>query len=455
MKQDPALSWSPDGRWMAFAEKPAESRPAHIVRISLETAQKQPLTSPPDSSLGDFYPSFSPDGTLLAFVRSATGEGTAGNLDVWVQPLGTGRARPLTAGSYDLCHSVAWTPNGDEIVFTAGGFFAERILRVSLEGGDPHPVAGAGENAASASVQANRMAYLQMTSPSWDVWRLPGRTSRRDRVPEKLIASSRADYNPDYSPDGRKIAFTSNRSGAENVWVCDADGSHPIQLTSFESYSGSPRWSPDGRRIVFDSIEAGDWNLYVVEADGGIPRRLTRESSDDYRGVWSGDGRWLYFASNRNGHPQIWRMPAEGGQAVQVTQAGAESAQASWDDRQLYFVSLKNAIRRVPLPAGQETEVLTGPLPYYADWALSRSGIYYATQQARVFAGVDDSFRARVPTDYTIRFLDSESGEVVELFREGGPFRHRWLAVSPDEEWILYGGQSLAQAELMLVEHFR
>jgi hypothetical protein len=99
--------------------------------------------------------------------------------------------------------------------------------------------------------------------------------------------------------------------------------------------------------------------------------------------------------------------------------------------------------------------VLAGPLPYYADWALSRSGIYYATQKARVFGGVDDSFRARVPTEYTIRFLDFESGEVAELFREQGPFRHRWLAVSPDEEWILYGGQSLAQAELMLVDNFR
>jgi dipeptidyl aminopeptidase/acylaminoacyl peptidase len=238
--------------------------------------------------------------------------------------------------------------------------------------------------------------------------------------------------------------------------VCDADGSHPIQLTSFERLSGTPRWSPDGRRIVFDSVEAGDWNLYVIEADGGIPRRLTPERSDDYRGVFSRDGRWLYFASNRSGHSQIWRMPAEGGQAVQVTQGGGVSAEASWDDRQLYFVNrTEDAIWRVPLPAGPETEVLAGPLPYYADWAFSRSGIYYATQEARVFAGVDGSRRARVPTAYAIRFLAFESGEVTELFRKEGPFRHRWLAVSPDEEWILYGEQPLAQAELMLVENFR
>jgi Tol biopolymer transport system component len=300
------------------------------------------------------------------------------------------------------------------------------------------------------------MAYLQVTAPSWNVWRLPGRTSRRDRVPEKLIASSRDDYNADYSPDGRKIAFDSNRSGANNIWVCDADGSHPIQLTSFASYTGTPRWSPDGRRIVFDSVEAGDWNLYVIEADGGIPRRLTQESSDDSRGDWSGDGRWLYFASHRSGHPQIWRMPAEGGQAVQVTHGGAVSAEASWDDRQLYFVGKKeDAIWRVPLPAGQETEVLSGPRSYYAMWALSRSGIYHATEQARAFAGVDVSRRTRVATEYAIRFLDFESGEVTELFRKEGPFRHRWLAVSPDEEWILYGEQPLAQAELMLVENFR
>jgi Tol biopolymer transport system component len=78
------LSWSPDGKWLAFAEKSSEDEPSRIVRLALATLEKQPLTSPPQDSQGDFHPSYSPDGSQLAFVRSGK---AFGDRDVWVQPL--------------------------------------------------------------------------------------------------------------------------------------------------------------------------------------------------------------------------------------------------------------------------------------------------------------------------------------------------------------------------------
>jgi Tol biopolymer transport system component/DNA-binding winged helix-turn-helix (wHTH) protein len=159
----PALSWSPGGTWLAFAEKALENQPARIVRLSLETLEKQPLTSPPRASGGDFFPAVSPDGKAVAFVRSSAGQDTAGNLDIWVQPVGTGEARQLTSGAYEVCHGLAWTPGGEEIVFTAGGhYFQDTLHRVRLQGGDAEPVAGVGANTASPSVRANRMVYVQM-----------------------------------------------------------------------------------------------------------------------------------------------------------------------------------------------------------------------------------------------------------------------------------------------------
>jgi Tol biopolymer transport system component len=84
----PSLSWSPDGRWLAFVEKTAVGEPARIVRLSLDTLEKQPLTSPPKQTFGDLLPEVSPDGSLLAFVRSGAGEDVgANNQDVWVQPV--------------------------------------------------------------------------------------------------------------------------------------------------------------------------------------------------------------------------------------------------------------------------------------------------------------------------------------------------------------------------------
>jgi Tol biopolymer transport system component len=299
------------------------------------------------------------------------------------------------------------------------------------------------------------MVYVQITEMPTDIWRLPGRKSRFvGRPPEKLITSSANEWNPAYSPDGRKIAFFSDRSGVGNIWVCDADGSNPVQLTRFDSQTGSPRWSPDGRQIVFDSMDGGDWNLYLVDAEGGVPRRLTPEPSADFRGTFSRDGRWVYFSSDRGGSNQIWKLPSGGGPAVQVTRGGGTYAMVSGDDRYLYYVNRDSyedrgtgvSIRRVPVEGGGETEVLSVPIPYYADWALSQEGIYYA--QAEPSAQGDEE-------TYVVRFLDLASGRKSEIFRKTGPFSHIWFAVSPGEEWILYGEAPRGPSELMLVENFR
>jgi Tol biopolymer transport system component len=99
----PALAWSPDGKWLAFGEKLSEAKASHIVRISLDTLEKQPLTAPPEDTQGDLYPSFSPDGSLLAFVRS--GSGWLGDWDVWVQGVGQATPRRLTHAEYDACRN--------------------------------------------------------------------------------------------------------------------------------------------------------------------------------------------------------------------------------------------------------------------------------------------------------------------------------------------------------------
>ncbi len=304
----PSWSWSPDGDWLALAEKSPEAAPARIVRLTLATLEKKPLTSPPDGSGGDLSPALSPDGTLLAFVRSGTAAG--GRADVWVQPVGGGEGRQLTTGSDAVPFGLTWTRDGKEILFTE----KDQILRVRLAGGEPEPVAGVGRNTRDPSVQANRMVYVQATAPPFDIWRLPGRRSRlRERAPEKLIASSGNDSNPVYSPDARKVAFSSDRSGFQNIWICESDGSNPVQVTHFEAHTGSPRWSPDGRRLVFDSVEKGHWNLYTVDAEGGVPRPLTRDPSGGNDPAWSRDGQWIFFDSDQGGSRQIWKMRAEGG----------------------------------------------------------------------------------------------------------------------------------------------
>ncbi len=197
---------------------------------------------------------------------------------------------------------------------------------------------------------------------------------------------------------------------------------------------------------MFDSSEAGDLNLYVIDAEGRLPRRLTPEASNDYRGTWSRDGRWIYFVSNRGGSDQIWRIPSAGGRAVQVTRGGAAYGETSRDDTHVYFARTEfvSGIWRVPVGGGEETEVVQGPIRHALDWALSTTGIVYATEDER----------AQV-VEYTIRTLDIESGDVTDLFRRTGPYFHGGLTVSPDEEWVLFGEGSGGRSDLMLVDGFR
>ncbi len=438
----PVPHWSPDGGSLVYAEKVSESEPSRIVRLSLETLEKETLTSPTEGSPGDFYPALSPDGTQLAFGRSSS----LGEFDVWVQPVKRGPARQLTSGEYYECFGLAWTPDGRDLLYSAFSSGSVLIFRVSVAGGEPQPTLGAGRHAAGASVRGRHMVYEQQTIQPWDIWRVPTRAaSPRDRVPVKLVSSSGEDFHPAYSPDGRRLAFESNRSGQRNIWVSDADGSRPVRLTSFESQASSPRWSPDGRRLAFCCLEPGDWNVYVVDAEGGVPRRVTREPATTPG--WSPDGRWLFFGSNRTGRFEVWKRPLEGGEAVQVTQNGGAVPTVSRDGRYLYYSRSQSpsGIWRLPLGGGEETEVVRASVDPW-EWALGRSGVYYATNEA-----ILPEYSER----YVVRYRDFESGEVKELYRKEGPFAHISLAVSPDEEWIVFGELPGITSELMLVENFR
>ena len=360
---------------------------------------------------------------------------------MWVQRVEGGEARRLTFKRYFRCPPV-WTSDGREILFTVISDVS-RVWRVRLDGGEPQLVPGLGNNASHPSLRGNRMVFMQTSHSPDDIWRVPGRRgSDRARAPEKLIASSVSDNNGTYSPDGRKIAFQSIRSGVYHIWVCESDGSNPVQVTNVAHEAGSPRWSPDGRRLVFDSNDTGDLELYVIDADGGVPRRLTREPSADIGASWSRDGRWIYFSSNRSGSRQIWKIPSEGGKPVQLTRGGGGSAEESWDGRYVYYIKQDQRRRmwRVPVDGGDETEgVSDSDLPFRG-LAVSKSGLYYLRQRRGV---------------HTIRFLDFESGQVTDHFRMEGDFGHLALAVSPDEKWLLYNDQPPGQSELMLVENFR
>ncbi len=249
---------------------------------------------------------------------------------------------------------------------------------------------------------------------------------------------------PQFSPDGTKIAFESTRSGAYEVWMCRSDGSGLVQLTHFNSASGTPRWSPDGRQIVFDSRAAGNADIYVMDTDGGSPRRFTSEPSRETAPSWSRDGRWIYFVSDRSGTSEVWKMPSTGGSAAQVTRHGGFAAFESPDGRFLYYAKglTVPGLWRVPTNGGEEIEVISSlEAGYWGYWAVVEDGIYYL--DATVKPGIN--------------FFDLATHRITRVFDlENRPAREApGLAISPDKKTILYAQLDALNSDILLVENFR
>jgi Tol biopolymer transport system component/DNA-binding winged helix-turn-helix (wHTH) protein len=310
----PFLAWSADGRWLMSLEESAPLETYSIVRISVETGEKQTVTSPPMHTNGDGSLAVSPDGKTLAFTRTLGLERDIYVVSLSEDAMPFGEPRRLTFDGREI-DGLSWTADGHSLVFssTRGGRRElwriparsySKAVRLTAAGDDPRNVA--------AARQGNRLVYSHEFLDS-DVWRISLKGKSRGEA-QGLISSTRLDYTAKYSPDGKRIAFESNRTGNHEIWMCNADGSKPVLLTAFrKAWAGSPRWAPDGRKIAFDCNAAGNLDIYVISAQGGKATRLTTDESNDFRPSWSRDGKWIYYCSTRTGHGQIWKVPSNGG----------------------------------------------------------------------------------------------------------------------------------------------
>jgi serine/threonine protein kinase/Tol biopolymer transport system component len=433
-------AWSPDSKWLAMVVW-SRHDPGSIWLVSVSTGERRRLTTPPATTRGDVWPSISPDGRSIAFEREVTSYAFAPyvlKLSRDYRP--EGAPREPTTMRYSDMGGMAWTADGREVVFSAGPLGNESLFRVPASGRHsparlPYVLPNA--EAPIISPARSRLAYVRGTLNE-NLWRLNTRTGERN----VLVGSNGISELPQYSPDGRKIAFQSNRSGEWGVWTCDADGSNCVRLTSFgSSLGGGPRWSPDSQWIAFDSRVEARSHIDVMQADGGNQRRMTNDPGDDMTPSWSHDGRWIYFASNRTGRGETWKMPAAGGTAVQVTHVGGGPAFESADGNYVYYFKYSVAgedpgpLFRTATEGGPEVQVL----PRVAHWsyfAIAAKAIYFS------------------PDGKTIQRLELSGGRISTLATVEKSFG-AGLCVSPDETFVVWSQVDRNSVELMLVEGFR
>ncbi|HEY7333674.1 MAG TPA: DPP IV N-terminal domain-containing protein [Bryobacteraceae bacterium] len=449
------IAWTADSQSLIFSEL-TSAVGSSLFMISIASGEKRQLTWPSGPGIGEGSPSVSPDGQTLAFAHYPQ--------DSWptidVLPMSGGVPRVLTTAGNFLA-GLTWSPDGKEIVFSSDRTGVPRLWRIPanlLSPSSPLPVEAAGENArfpsfSQAGNQRPRLAY-QKFEQDFDLRRAELERSGAGRQSLKpssrFLVSTKLESHPRFSPDGKRIAFMSQRSGTHEVWLADSDGSNPVRLTSMRGpVLNGPRWSSDGRQIGFHATtgRGGNYQIYVVNVAGGRPVLLSRdEYQPDFLPTWTRDGRWIYFGSGRSGTVQLWKMPAGGGDAVQITKSGGADVRESADGS-IYYTKVGEAgagLWRMATKGGDETKILD--TPWSGFWDLAPKGIYFID-----FGVQDDAPRP-------VKFFNFETHETTQIgavensVKLGNPFG---FTVSPDERWLVYTSLEGAEADLMLVDNYR
>jgi len=446
------LAWTPDGRWLAIDAALSPEDSYGIWLLSPDGQQRRRLLTETDGAIVrvGVAPAFSFDGRHLAFIRKTSTSVES----IYVLPLSAdmteaGPPVAVTDQSPGAAFTgLVWTDNDHALMFTMAGDMApqSRLYRLAMTPDRMH-VAGAsqmlpfGDQAHNLTVsRSGRLVYSAQSRDS-AIWRVDLTQPGSGPLASGIPGSTFDEHTPSYSRDGKRVAFASTRTGTEELWVANADGTGLRQVTFIGgAQCANPQWSPTSDDIIlFNSRLHGSSDLFLLDLSTGRYDRLTTDRTDEQEGRWSLDGESIYFGSNRTGRDELWKMPAAGGPAVPITQHGGVAGTEA-DDGFIYYAKTAlspSSIWRVAPNGGEETLVIDG-LSYSLNFAVGHTAIYLMS-------------RGNSANDTAIERFDLVSRARTRLATIG----KRWwfgVALSPDEKSFLYSVVDGMSSNLMLVE---
>jgi Tol biopolymer transport system component/DNA-binding winged helix-turn-helix (wHTH) protein len=422
-------AWSPDGNWLAYTvERLSQSS---LYLLSLETLVNEPLETAKPEEAQDRKPVFSPDGKKIAFLRTVQGK-----TSIQVISLKGGEAVQLSMEQQTI-NDLDWMPDGRAVVFASN----EGIWKLPVSGGKAELLAALGATVDRLAVarEARRMAYEQSSEES-NIWQIS--LAQSEPRATQLIGSSRADAYPAISPDGKWIAFVSDRTGSPQIWKSDWTGSNAVALTNWnEVKMRKPCWSPDGRLIAFAANPEGQFDIFVVSSKGGEPQRLTTTLTNENTPTWSKDGRWIYFNVAENGCWRIDKISTSDHSIVPAVSQNSTQAQESSDGQWLYFTLSRrdtSEFWRQPREGGASEMILRVQGMIGDDWKLRDEGIYFSRLDARCRP--------------SFGFFSFKTRQVSTLFSSA--YLSFNFDVAPDGRTLIFDQFDRSESDIMMLENF-
>jgi Tol biopolymer transport system component/serine/threonine protein kinase len=341
------------------------------------------------------FPAWAPDERSFAYSREVNGF-----KKIFVKAL-QGEPQQLTAGTGDDIQPK-WTPDAQSILFVRSN-----QPRGKLEPGDVFGLYEGG-----------------------DIWKKDLASGKEEKFLDKA-------FNPSFSPDGKTLAVDASWAGPRRIWVVDAQGHNPQQITSDSSEAVDhlePNWSPDGKNIAFQNVERTKFSVKVVNVATRAVTALTDGRFHDLNPVWSHSGKHIYFSSDRGGGLNIWRMEVSAngtpiGAPQQVTMGSGQDLQLAMSPtgEQLAFAILRQNADLWRLPVSPQTGSATG------------------NPEEVVASTREDSRGAWSPDGTQIAY--NSNRQVTE--GPGGDFQPQW---SPDGKRLVFFSSRAGNADIWLVD---
>jgi Tol biopolymer transport system component len=433
-------SFSPDGKLIAVDASWAGPRRIWIVHENGTSPQQ--LTTDSSDAVAHVSPTWSPDGKRIAFQNIEKTK-----FDIKVVDVGTRDSWSLTDDIFQDLNPV-WSRSGRFIYFSSYRSGGLNIWRLPIgENGRPtgtpeQITVGSGQDVQLAmSPDGTRLAF-SMLRQNADIWRLPvsPATGLSTGEPQEILASTREDSRAALSPGGT-MAFNSDRTGQMNLWVRSPNGSLR-QVTRGGGGDFQPNWSPDEKQVAFFSARAGNPDIWVADLQGGALTQLTSTPSIEINPFFSPDGRTIAFQSDRSGRMEVWIMNSDGTNQRQLTKVGVQGHTMRWtaDGKRVMF----------RCPCGTQPRTYQAPLDGGELIALPE-----IEGGAHISLSPDQSLVMDVLGHKALWVSSLKTGKTTKVFEFPDPeSRIDYPVWTPDGKWVVFDRFRPQGGDIWALENF-